>query len=70
MCNPQIMEKHLSQMSSQVMVAIAWYSASADEHETVDYFFVRQKMGLLPRNVQYLVTECRVVGQLAQSESE
>ena len=39
----------LSQRSSQVVDAIARYSASAEERETTLCFFVRQDMGLSPR---------------------
>jgi hypothetical protein len=57
-------------MISQVALAIALYSASAEERETTLCFFVFQEIMLEPKKMQYPVVERRVVGKLAQSESQ
>ena len=57
-------------MSSQLVVAIELYSASADERDTVGCFLVFQETGERPNIIKYMVRERRVKGQVAQSESQ
>ena len=45
------------------------YSASAEERETVCCFLVFQEIGDFPRKTNLPVSDRRVKGQLAQSES-
>lgn len=59
----------VSHTSSHVAVAIARYSSSALDREITYCFFERQETGLEPKVIKKPVTERRVVGQLAQSES-
>lgn len=49
---------------------MARYSDLAKEYETVTYFFVFQEIGEEPRKMQEPIGERRVIGQLAQSESQ
>ena len=56
-----------SQRTSATACAIAQYSASAVDQETVDCFFADHKMILLPKKVQYPEVKRFVVEQLAQS---
>ena len=49
---------------------MARYSASAEEGDTTGYFLVFQEIGLLLSMIKYPVVNWRVMGQLAQSESE
>lgn len=46
------------------------YSASAEKRDTVACFFVRQDIGLGPKNVQYHVVDLREVGYEAQLASQ
>jgi hypothetical protein len=62
--------KYLSQVSSQTVLAIERYSASAEERETTLCFLERHKIGLVPKKVTKQVTERLVVGHAAQSESQ
>lgn len=55
-------------MSLQV-VAMAQYSASAEDQETVVCFLDLHEMGEEPNIMQQPVIERHVFGQLAQSES-
>ncbi|KAK9100546.1 hypothetical protein Scep_023976 [Stephania cephalantha] len=57
-------------MISHVVVAIARYSASADERATTDCFFERQEIGEEPRNMMHPVVDRLVEGQPAQSASQ
>ena len=57
-------------MISQGVTAIALYSASADDLETVDCFFALQEINESPKKTQYPVIDFLVSGQEAQSESE
>lgn len=54
---PMAARKYLIQMSSLVTVAMARYSASADEQETSPCFFVFQDMGDPPRATKKPVRE-------------
>ena len=63
------LNKYCSHCNSQVKLAKALYSASELDLDTVDCFLDFQDMRELPRNTQYPVTDLRVAGQLAQSES-
>jgi len=49
---------------------MAWYSASAEDRETVGCFLVLQEIGEAPKATKKAVTDCRVRGQPAQSESQ
>jgi hypothetical protein len=49
-----------NQVISQQVEAIALYSASAEERDTIVCFFVFQDIGELPRSMQYPVIERRV----------
>ena len=50
-------------------MAMALYSASADDLETVDCFFYFHETRESPMNIQYLVTDLLVYGHEAQSKS-
>ena len=58
-----------NQVISQQVDAIALYSASAEEQDTVVCFFVFQDIGELPRSMQYPMIERRVSLHRAQSAS-
>ena len=49
-------------------MAIALYFTSADDLETVDYFFDFQETNESPMNIQYPVTDLLVSGHEVQSE--
>ena len=53
----------------QLAVAMARYSASAEERDTVVRFLDYQEIKESPSMVQNPVVECLVIGQLPQSES-
>lgn len=59
-----------SQTSSQVVVAIVLYSASADDLDTVGCFLDFQEIKESLRKKQQPAMDLRVSGQVAQSESE
>jgi hypothetical protein len=59
-----------NQVISQQVEAIALYSASAKEQDTVVCFFIFQDIGELSRSTQYPVTERRVSLHHAQSASQ
>lgn len=62
--------RKLNQVISELVMAMARYSASADERETTDCFFDFQEIKDEPRNMQKPETERLVSGQDAQSESQ
>ena len=57
-------------MSSQAVVAMALYSASAEDRETVACFLDFQEIRESPRKMQNPVTDLRESGQPAQSASQ
>lgn len=57
-------------MSSQQVVAMDLYSASAEERDTICCFLVFQAVGELPNMTKYPIKEHRVIGEVAQSESQ
>lgn len=57
-------------MISLVVVAMARYSASAEERDTTVCFFDLQEIGDDPRKMIYPVVDRRVVGHPAQSASQ
>ena len=57
-------------MSSLLAKAMARYSASTDDLETVVCFFVFQAIGAVPSVIKYPEMECLVMGHEAQSESQ
>ena len=52
------------------MEAIARYSDSTDDLDTVVCFLVFHEMRVPPRKIQYLVTDRLVIEHRAQSESQ
>lgn len=52
------------------MIAIAQYSASLDDQETVGWFFVFQEIKEPRKETKYPITDSRVMGQLAQACKE
>ena len=58
-----------SQVISQVALAIALYSASAEERETIGCFLDFHEIKESPRKMQKPVTDLRESGHRAQSES-
>ena len=56
-------------MISQVTLAMALYSASAEERDTVCYFLDFQEINESPRKTQKPLIDLLVSGQVAQSES-
>ena len=64
------LSKGISHINSQTTDAIALYSASAEDLETVCCFFDFQDIKESPRNTQYSVIGLLISRQLAQSESE
>lgn len=67
---PRSFNKALNQVTSQVVNAIARYSASAEDRATTGYFLAFQETGEEPRKMQNPVVERRVVAQEAQSLSQ
>ena len=63
-------KKDLIQSKSLVTVAIALYSASADERDTVVCFLVLQEMGDPPKEMKYPLMDFLVKGHAPQSESQ
>ena len=59
-----------SQVISQVVIAMALYSASPEDLETIDCFLECQEMRESPRKTQNPVTDLRVSEQPAQLESQ
>lgn len=59
-----------NQTISHVAFAIDLYLASADDLDTMCCFLDFQEINESPKNTQKPETECRVSGQMAQSESE
>jgi hypothetical protein len=59
-----------NQVISQLVMAMALYSASAEERETMDYFLERQERRESPKKMQKPMTDLRVSEQPAQSESQ
>ena len=55
---------------SLVTVAMALYSASAEERDTVVCFLVRQDMGDPPNEIKYPLRDFLVRGHAPQSESQ
>jgi hypothetical protein len=51
-------------------MAMALYSASAEDLETMDYFLERQEMRESSQKIQKPITDLRVSEQPAQSESQ
>lgn len=62
--------KPVSQTISQEVVAMARYSASAEDLETVLCFLVRQDTNEWPSLIQKPGSDFLVIGQDAQSESQ
>lgn len=60
----------MSQVISDALAAMARYSASEEDRDTVLCFLDFHEIGELPKRTTYPVIECRVSGQEAQSESE
>ena len=60
---PKDARRDLSQINSLVTMAMARYSASADDRETVVCFFVFHEIGDRPMVTKYPVSERRVRGQ-------
>jgi len=67
---PIAAKEALIQMSSLVAVAMALYSASAEERETIPCFLVFQATGDPPRVTRHPVGERLVMGHAPQSESQ
>ena len=61
--------REINQTNSKVTLAIAWYSASADERDTMLCFFDFHKISDSPRNTQKPLVDLFVSLQVAQSES-
>ena len=59
-----------SHANSTAVEAKAQYSASVEDHETVDCFLEDQEIGLEPRKITMPVVDFLSVGSLAQSTSE
>ena len=57
-------------MSSKTVVAMAWYSASAENWDTMLCFFNFYKIRDCPSRTQYPITEWRVSEHEAQLESQ
>ena len=57
---PNSLNNHLTQRTSLTIEAMDRYSASADERETTDCFFVFQEMGAPPKRSKYRVRDFRV----------
>lgn len=57
-------------MSSQQVIAIKRYSASAEDNEIVFCFLLFHEIKEFPRKTQYPVVERRVTGHPAQSASQ
>ena len=64
------LRKAINHVNSQVILAIAWNSASAKNLETVLYFFDFQEIGESSRNTQKPMVDRLVPGHIAQFESE
>jgi hypothetical protein len=62
--------KQSNHVISQVTAAMDWYSASAEDLETVCCFFDFQEIIESPMKTQKPVTERRVSGHAAQFESQ
>ena len=60
----------LNHVNSEHTRRMERYSASADESETVACFLDFQEIGLPPIVMKYPLTDRRVVGHAAQSESQ
>ncbi|CAL9026970.1 unnamed protein product, partial [Prunus brigantina] len=63
-------KRYRNQVSSQLVAAIEWYSAYADDLETVTCFLLFNDMSDLPRKIQYPITKRLVKGHRAQSTSQ
>ncbi|MFS8011924.1 hypothetical protein Hanom_Chr14g01314711 [Helianthus anomalus] len=63
------LRSHLIQRTSLTVVAMALYSASADDRDTTDCFLDFQETGAPPRIRRYPVLDLLVMGQPSQSES-
>lgn len=59
----------LSYLSSNVIEAMEWCSASVEDRDTVCCFLVFQDIGEPPRETSQLMSKWQVKGQLAQYES-
>ena len=66
---PKLKSKPFNHFSSHVAAAMNWYSASAEDRDTISCFFVFHDIGECPRKTNHPDTERWVSGQLAQSES-
>ena len=64
------LSNHRSQRISLTVAAIALYSASAEERDTTDCFFVRQEMGAPPNEMKYPVQDRLVMEHPPQSASQ
>lgn len=67
---PKEDNNHFNHLSSQTVVAMDLYSPSAEERDTICCFFVFQAIGDVLSITKYPVKDRRVIGQLAQSESQ
>lgn len=67
---PMSCSKPIIQTSLLVVEAMARYSASAEERDTVFCFLVRHDNNEAPSLMQYPVREQRLIGHAAQSESQ
>lgn len=67
---PMSENKPVIQTISQEVVAMALYSASAEDLQTVLCFLVPQDTKESPNLIQKPVSDLRVIGQDAQSESQ
>jgi hypothetical protein len=70
------MKTHISasnqhnQTISLVVDIIAWYFASVEDWETIDYFLLFQEIRESPKKIQKPVTDLRSVGSLSLSALE
>lgn len=60
----------MSQVTSQVVRAIALYSASGEDLATTICFLLFHEIGDVPRSIQYPVLDLLEYGYEAQSESQ
>jgi len=59
-----------NQTISLVVDIIAWYFASVEDWETIDYFLLFQEIRESPKKIQKPVTDLRSVGSLSLSALE
>ena len=67
---PQLLNSLTTQVTSEDVAAIALYSASEEDLETVDCFLDLHDIGDFPNKRMKPVTDLLQSGQAAQSESE